>query len=162
MIRLAAPIAALALTAAAPADFTAAATCAFDQAATRAAFGGLPVLSTEDDTEDNERGTILTFDTAAATIWAAPATRIQLFDYAIPTEQHFTMRYETSLAGEYGPARDRLFAANAKTRCDREFGSAGARSCELALTPDGDWRRAVTLSESSGGLMLGCAFAKGG
>lgn len=161
MIRLAGPIALLALTAAAPANLTAAATCTLDQAATRAAFGALPVASTEDDTEADERGTIVTFEPATATVWDGRPMRIQLFDYAIPREQQFTLRYETALSGDYGPARDRLFAAHAKAKCDREFGGPGARSCELVLAPNGEWRRAVTLSESGGGLMLSCAFAKG-
>lgn len=161
--RLAAPLALFALTGATPLpDFTAAAACTLDQAATREAYRALPVTSAEDDSEADERGTILTFNPAGATVWGKPVSKAQLFDYAIPREQEFTQRYEVSFAGEYGPARDALFALHAASNCGREIGGAGARSCELVLEPDTGWRRAVTLSESGGGLMLSCAFAKDG
>ena len=161
-LRHAAPIALLALIGAAPppADITAAATCTLGQAPTEAAFRALSLTTTEDDTEADERGTIYSF--SGATVWDTPVTRAQFFDYAIPSEQEFTQRYEVSVAGDYGPARDALFAAHARGKCDREVGSAGARSCELVLAPDGKWRRAVTVAESGGGLLLSCVFAKSG
>lgn len=158
-----APIALLALTAAAPAqtDITAAAGCALGQAATEAAFRALPLTGTEDDTEANERGTIFSFGNAA--IWGAPADSVKLFDYAIPSDQEFTQRYEVSRAGDYVAARGMLMAMHGKAGCDRESGGTGSRTCELVLAPDGQWQRAVTIGESGGGkLVVTCAFAKRG
>jgi hypothetical protein len=159
-----APVALLALIGAAPpaSDLTVAATCTLGQAPTEAALRLLPLASTEDDSEADERGTIFSFDPAGATVWDAPVSKAQLFDYAIPREREFTQRFEIGFGGDYAAARDALFAAHAKTKCDREIGGAGARSCEMILAPDSGWRRAVTVSESGGGLMLACAFAKDG
>ena len=161
-MRLAATLALLPLIGAAPepTDITLAAACSLGQAATEAAFRALPLTGTEDDTEANERGTIFSFGDAA--VYGAPADSVRLFDYAIPSDQEFTQRYEVSRAGDYTAARGMLMSMHSKAQCDREIGSTGSRSCEFVLAPDGQWKRAVTISESGGKLVLVCVFAKSG
>ena len=153
MMRLLLP---LALLGAAPADLTAAASCTLPRAETEAAFRALPLLGSEDDTEADERGTIYSFN--GASLWDLPARRVRFSDYANPNAGDFSQRYEASSDGIYADARDRLLAAHARTKCDRET----ATSCEIALTPDNGWRRAVALTGSGGEVSLTCDFSKSG
>ena len=162
-------LSALALLGASPpaGDLTAAATCTLDQPATDAAFNALPLLSTEDDTEADERGTIYTFKSAGQSVWGAQASRIQLFAYSNRTTGNVTQRYQIKVPGDYEAFRTRLFAAHGSTRCNREVGNPGARSCEIlpagmAAAADGKWRAWTSLDEEEGELMLTCDYAKAG
>jgi hypothetical protein len=152
------PLILLALTASAPppVDLTAAATCTLPRADTEAAFRALTLLGTEDDTEADERGTIYSF--GGATLWDKPARAIRFSDYANPNAGEFSQRYEAAADGDYAAARDQMFAAHAKTKCDRESGT----SCEIILPPDAGWRRTVTLTGSGGEVSLICDFSKSG
>jgi len=153
----------LALLGAAPAmDITPAATCTLDQRATEAAFRALPLVSTEDDTEADETGTLFGFDPSAAALWGTRPSIVALTVYANRTTGDVTQSFETRLAGDYNPARGALVAAHAKATCDRETGSAGSRRCELSLRSDGAWARSATLAENGAGLTLACAFSKRG
>lgn len=140
-----------------PADIAPAATCSLDQPRTEAAFRTLVDLGSEDDTEDDERGTITAF--AGADIWGQPTKVAFLYDYARPAAGEHTQRYETRFIGEAADARARLFAAHGKATCDREAGGV----CELTLAPAGEWRRSVSLTtDGTSMLVLTCTFKKGG
>jgi hypothetical protein len=165
LVRRAAPIAMLALLgAASPAtDVTAAATCTLGQAQTEAAFRALPLISTEDDTEADERGTIYSF--GGAELWGTPATRVRFSNYANPNAGEYSQRYETAFSGDFGQTLVRFLVAHGKKKCDREIGT----TCELALAPDGKWNRVASLTLILGGgsetrdpLEFMCAFTKRG
>ena len=145
----------LALLGAAPAaDITPAATCTLPRAETEAAFRALPLLSTEDDTEADERGTIYTFRDAM--LWGAPARRIKLSDYADSKAGTATQTYETVAAGDYTATRAQLLAAHGKAKCDREF----EHGCDINFANEGKWQKALTIGQTGDGLIvLTCIFS---
>lgn len=154
MMRLLLP---LALIGAAPVpnDITKAAICALPRADTEAAFRALPLLSTEDDTEADERGAIYTF--RDATVFEGPASGVKFSDYDDPKAGTASQTYEAVGAGEYETMRGTLFSMLPKARCDQESG----KSCTLDLGAEGDWRKSMTFSQAeSGRIAFTCAFTK--
>lgn len=138
----------------APADITTAATCTLPRAETEAAFRALPLLSTEDDTEADERGTIYSFKDAQ--VWGSPARTARFSDYADAKTGSAMQGFETLVSGDYSTVRDRVIALHGKAQCDKEYGGG----CDLFFANEGRWQHAMTISKGGdGAVLLSCLYS---
>lgn len=144
--------------AAPPNDISDAAACMLTKIGADYAYHKLSITGTEEDDEgEGPIGKISHFAPAGNSVLGNPAATMTAFDYV--EDGRGTLRLEATAPGDYARARATLLQLHGKAKCDSEVGGAGQRTCEIMLSPKGEWKRTARLFEGEGTLQTTCVYS---